>query len=66
MVCEELDDPENGTVTIIGNETAIYDCDKGYRLVGNDTSRICGADGEWSGEAPICQGTCTCYKCMHN
>ena len=55
MTCEELDDPGNGTVTVIGNETALYNCDEGYQLVGNDT-RICESDGEWSDEEPTCQG----------
>ena len=48
--------PANGTVVVIGNtrgDMATYSCNAGFELVGNST-RVCGDDGEWSGEAPMC------------
>ncbi len=35
--------------------TATYTCDDGYTLTG-DMTRICLADGMWSGAAPTCDG----------
>ena len=37
------------------NSTASYSCDTGYELVGN-TTRICQANGNWSGDQPSCLG----------
>lgn len=47
----------NGTVTIFGSEEfilAIYDCDKGYNLIGMEIS-VCLENYTWSGREPICQ-----------
>lgn len=55
--CEELSDPTNGLVTITGtvsNSLAIYSCNTGFNLVGRAV-RTCMSNGEWSGEAPICE-----------
>ena len=32
-----------------------YHCNTGYSIFGNNTSRICQSDGEWSGTAPNCE-----------
>ena len=57
MDCGDLDDPENGEVsltgTILGSE-ATYSCNRGYVLVG-ESKRVCQSNGEWSGEAPSCE-----------
>lgn len=34
---------------------AVYSCNSGFSLAGND-SRVCGQDGEWEGEPPVCEG----------
>ena len=39
--------------TLFGS-MANYSCDSGYRVIGIST-RMCGADGTWSGEEPSCQ-----------
>ena len=58
--CGSLPDPANGRVdhtagTTFG-QTAVYSCNIGYNLVGNNT-RTCQATRVWSGSAPTCQGT---------
>ena len=55
--CGNLPSPSNGRITLtastFGGE-AIYHCDAGYNLIGN-MSRMCAANGEWTGSAPTCQ-----------
>ena len=44
-------------MNVTGNspgDSAIYSCDPDYDLVG-ESVRICGNNGMWSGEAPICR-----------
>ena len=56
--CGPLANPKFGSVTLRGTtfgSTATYSCIKGYFLVGV-TTRNCQATGDWSGQAPICQG----------
>ena len=57
VVCPELMDPDNGQVelsdTVFGS-AATYSCDDGYNLNGS-VSRMCMADGQWSGLDPACQ-----------
>ena len=58
MDCGVLRNPVNGQVndtngTIFG-QTATYSCNTGYNLVGNST-RMCQADGLWTGSAPSCE-----------
>ena len=48
--------PGNGTVVVVGNsrgDMATYSCDPGFDLVGVSV-RVCGDDGVWSDEAPMC------------
>ena len=55
--CGLLTSPENGLVTVSGTtlgSTAYYSCNAGFTLMGL-SSRMCGVDGYWSGEAPVCR-----------
>ena len=70
--CNALSDPANGQVSTTGTtfgETATYSCDTGYNLVG-DSTRTCGAAGNWSGSEPTCERMLllnnTPYKYAHN
>ena len=57
--CGELDDPNNGQVSLNGTtlgSIATYTCDTGFDLIG-DMERICQANGNWSGNEPTCEGT---------
>ena len=59
MNCSTLSNQVNGQVshtagTAFG-QTATYSCDTGYNLVG-DSTRMCQANGIWSGSEPTCQG----------
>ena len=47
----------NGAVNVPSNNfgsTATYTCNTGYTING-DTTRMCQADGTWSGSEPTCQ-----------
>lgn len=55
--CEELRSPAVGTVTLTGRlfgDKATYSCELGYHVVGL-RERTCQADGNWSGQAPVCK-----------
>ncbi len=39
------------------NDKIAYNCDYGYSQISGDMERRCEANGEWSGEVPICTGT---------
>ena len=56
--CGLLLNPVNGEVTstktTIGS-VANYSCGAGFVLMG-PSSRICGMDGSWSREIPVCKG----------
>ena len=61
MECQELEDPEFGSVQVTGNmegDSATYMCDPTYTLQGN-ASRTCEVnaqgDFQWSGEEPTCE-----------
>ena len=57
-VCDDLSSPSNGSVKVNGHrtdDTAVYSCDDGFTLVGEDTMRTCLSNSDWSGEAPICR-----------
>ncbi|CAB3368986.1 Hypothetical predicted protein [Cloeon dipterum] len=54
--CDLVGPPSMGFVRITGRlfgEKAIYTCQEGWNLVGLQ-DRSCQADGQWSGDAPIC------------
>ena len=56
--CGELDDPNNGQVSLNGTtlgSIATYTCDPGHSLIG-DMERICQENGTWSGNEPTCEG----------
>ena len=56
VTCPELNDIDNGTVMIKRNTfegEAIYSCVLGFMIEGSET-RVCGADGMWSGSKPSC------------
>ena len=61
--CGALSNLTNGQVshtagTTFG-QTATYSCNTGYNLVG-DSTRMCQANGEWSGSEPTCQSMFLC------
>jgi len=54
--CGSLQDPQDGQVVLSGTifgSTATYTCNTGFVLLGDET-RICQANGEWSGLIPLC------------
>ena len=56
-MCPAIESPANGDVTVSGFTTgsvASYTCNINYLLDGSST-RVCGSDGQWSAEAPICR-----------
>lgn len=56
ILCPVLENPANGKVLIgtrVPGSTALYTCNSGYKVVGEDT-RNCQNNGDWSGQAPIC------------
>lgn len=65
--CEAPGLPTNGSAIYIGNDrsfkeqsfsvgvTVQYECDYGHVVKGTWSSRLCQANGEWSGEPPICK-----------
>lgn len=44
---------------------AMYICDPGYELVGEET-RVCLPNGSWSGEEPACEGMARTYDLHKN
>ena len=57
-VCDTLSNPVNGGVTTTGTgvgDTAVYYCDYGYEMIGDDT-QTCQSSGNWSGSPPTCRG----------
>ena len=55
--CGDLSPPPYGNVTLnstLYQSLAVYYCSYGYDLIGN-SSRYCQANGQWSGEEPICE-----------
>lgn len=65
--CEAPGLPTNGSAIYIGNDrsfkeqsfsvgvTVQYECDYGHVVKGTWSSRLCQANGEWSGEPPVCK-----------
>ncbi len=58
VTCPELTNPDNGGVTTTGatfGSLASYTCNTGYILTpSDDATRMCRADGEWTGVAATC------------
>lgn len=59
-VCSPLDQPNNGTITLsdgkgLFGSIATYTCFEGFELSGDDSTRACKADGQWSGAALTCE-----------
>lgn len=56
VTCPKLPAPVDGSVELSGRKqsTATYSCNEGFNLEGAQT-RKCLRDGQWSGEAPVCQ-----------
>lgn len=62
--CGGLLDPTNGQVSTSGTtegSIATYSCNNGYHVVGN-TSRTCGSNRQWSGNAPTCERKCMAFN----
>ena len=63
ILCANVSSPVNGTVMFDANTVgsqANYSCSEGYILNGT-TTRVCQADGQWSGSEPTCEGqSATC------
>ena len=63
--CGTMNSPTNGSVRLDGGTVigamAFYNCQTGFRLVG-DGLRVCGSNGLWSGEEPICSKSTTNYE----
>ncbi|CAI8052865.1 CUB and sushi domain-containing protein 3 [Geodia barretti] len=58
--CPTLSDPDNGNLILSGNtfgQTAEYTCNNGFNLVG-ESILMCGADGQWIGDSPVCAVQC--------
>ena len=58
VVCDALGNPFNGQavfIEMVFGSQANYSCLEGYTLIGNST-RVCQADRQWSGNEPICEG----------
>ena len=61
LECPTLTDPNNGMLNCsLGEDgfatfrdTCSFTCNNGYELIGN-TTRICQADGSWSGSDAVC------------
>ena len=56
--CGNLEDPNNGQVSLNATtfgSSAIYTCESGFNLNGN-MQRMCQANGDWSGNEPVCEG----------
>ena len=62
-----MSNPDNGEVNmtaIVNGSTAIYTCDSGFQLSGDDT-RTCLNTGVWSGQKPICLRMKNAFVFLH-
>ena len=56
MLCPDLDDPSNGSVSVSSNfvgGSAYYRCNSGFQRSGS-SYRTCLLSGKWSGTQPTC------------
>ena len=61
IACPNLENPENGRVTVTGSSfqaQAQYECNDGFRLNGLDVL-VCLISGQWSSLPPTCDGKYT-------
>ena len=59
MGCPTLIAPQFGDVKVTGTapgSVATYSCREGYKVVSGVTTRTCGNDGNWGGDAITCKG----------
>ena len=65
--CGTLNTTTNGQVRHLNGTTfgqkATYNCNTSYNLVG-DSTRICQADGMWSGSEPTCISESSLIVCI--
>ena len=61
--CGPLPESRNSTGLLVSyssgttyNSIATYSCVFTHQLVGNNTERVCGSDGQWTGMEPYCEG----------
>ena len=61
--CGPLPESHNSTSLLVSysngttyNSIATYSCVFTHQLVGNNTERVCGSDGQWTGMEPYCKG----------
>ena len=62
--CGTLDDPTNGIVSVsttIYNSVAMYSCNIGHTLTGDDM-RMCLETGSWSSSEPTCTGELQSFR----
>ena len=66
LCANNLSSPDNGTVKVDAStfgSQANYSCSEGYILNGTTTlTRVCQADGQWSGSEPTCEGQPVTYN----
>jgi len=71
VLCEVLLVPSNGDISCNNTTTEVstvcsFECYDGYALVGSQQV-VCGEDGVWSDEEPICQAiTCPAFDPLEN
>lgn len=41
---------------VLLNSSVVYTCNRGYRKTAGNLTRICQAEGKWSGVKPVCSG----------
>lgn len=58
ITCPDPGESDHVTRQLKGNnptETVVYKCDSGYDFFSGDETRICGNNGQWSGEKLVCK-----------
>ena len=65
MSCGSPDKNPNSTVSSGSDDyqdTATYQCDIGYEQSGGNATRVCEANGNWTGRAIECTSKCCCLN----
>lgn len=63
ITCPDPGESDHVTRQLNGNnptETVVYKCEFEYDYFSGDETRVCGNDGQWSGEKLVCS------KCFQN